>query len=392
MLKLRAVTNDELKAYLHVMLISIPLFVIFVAVAVYVPGEQIIAKIFGKPEWYFIAVVLCLETLRDEAKAKELRLSLSIQESPAGEEISKLFLVVATALAGFAAYASLGTVVEHAQLRSSLSYCAFIAYAIACARCFFTRVMLLEYERSFAELKALQERGASERLFDAFSKDGSRLFYDSVCGEYNARNANNKSVRATQDAIVKLVIEAARGKGAEQLMVLDVGGGTGDNVRNKLMAVANLKWTSVDISNKMTSAFKQNFKNDEAVDMDFFELISSQNEIMNRRFDLVLFSFSMSSMRQAVEFAKLKNMLTADGQIVVADIHPGYVAFSPKFDIDVAQQRFALLLRRVEPLFLELEARTWGLERAYWDVYKKHGHDSLYSFLLCFRVEKNSKR
>jgi hypothetical protein len=136
----------------------------------------------------------------------------------------------------------------------------------------------------------------------------------------------------------------------------------------------------------MTEKFTEAFPGVPAITGDFQDLPSCLAGV-SQTYDVVVLCFSMSSMVDELDLRVLRNTLNPGGAVIVADIHPGYIAKSPRFDIEIGAKVHALELRKVEPLVLEHQGRKAGMLRTEWQIFENE-RGEVYSFVLQFESKK----
>lgn len=385
----------------HVLL-AIPIVVLLVTIA-FMPhaSKSFIGTIASKPEWYFLALVFCIEAHRDRAKVTS--------KGGGDDSVGMIFLAIAAVLSALAAATSVtssslptaaATSVSAvsapsgreeelpwlemltSQVQTPLQRFAIPAFFLSALWSFVSKRRLRVIEDEDADqLRVLT--ASNVRVYPLGRKNAVRNFYDAVASEYNKRNDKTKGIRNASDLVVQTVRSRATGRPAGQrLSVLDLGGGTGHNTYNLLRSVSNIDWVSVDISPGMTEKFTEAFPGIPAVTGDFQDLPSCLAGV-KQTYDVIILCFSMSSMVDELDLGGLSRALNPGGAVIVADIHPGYIAKSPRFDIEIGAKIHALELRKVEPLVLEHQGREAGMLRTEWQIFENE-RSEIYSFVLQF--------
>lgn len=371
------------RAWPEVLLIAIPILVIVVAVLFWpLPGKGFWSTITSKPEWYFLGLVFCIEAHRDRNRRAQ------------SDDVGIVVMALAAVPAALAVAISIATPTQQLSvsppsyverlleaLQNPLQFCSLPVFFLAAGWSWYCKWQLKTEEKAEAEQQKMHLERLRPRLYDVFKRDAAKRFYNIVAGTYNKRNDNTRGIRDAQNRIVEAVRQIVRGVRSGTLHVLDLGGGTGHNVYLSLRGEERLEWTSVDVSEEMTARFRENFAGTRALSGDCLEL--RQVLGAQQKFDVVILSFALSSMRRDVDFGALAEVLSSRGVVLITDIHPGYVSKSPFFDIEVDGVSHALQLRKVEPLLLESEALPAGLSRTGWEIFRNE-RDEVYSYFVRF--------
>ena len=377
----------------HVLL-AIPIVVLLLAIAFSPhPSKGFLTTITSKPEWYFLALVFCIEAHRDREKI--------VSKTRGSDNMGIIFMTIATVLSAFAAGASVAPVqaaffpspansgelatwweVLLSQVQTPLQLVAIPIFLFSACWCFFSKrgLRIMEDEEA-DQLRVLT--ASNTHVYPIGRKNSVRKFYDAVASEYNKRNDKTKGVRDASNQVVESIRNLSyKPVENKRLSVLDLGGGTGHNIYNLLRSVGNLDWMSVDLSPRMTEKFRENFPDVKAITADCSDLSKCLAEF-NQTFDVIILCFSLSSMIEDIDLKDIHKTLNVGGILLIADIHPGYITKSPRFDIEIGAQTHALELRKVEPLILEYRAREAQMVRSDWHLFKNE-RGEVYSFVLKF--------
>lgn len=373
------------RAWQEVLLVAIPIFVIVLAVAFSPPADKgFWATITAKPEWYFLALVFCIEGHRDRQRALDK-----------SDDVGIFLIALAAVIAGLAAAASVAVLPapQHAskpvafieglldKLQNPLQFFSIPLFLLSAGWSWYSKWRMNSLEAEAATQRSLREAIAQPKLYNVYKEGAVERFYDQVASVYNKRNDNTKGIREAQDRVISEIRQAARSQPTRKTSVLDIGGGTGHNLYVSLRGEDGLEWTSLDISTGMTKKFRESFPGARALNGDCMRLAECLKP--NERFDAIVLSFALSSMPRSADLSVLRAYMNPGGAVFVTDIHPGYVQKSPCFDIDVDGARHALQLRKVEPLVLEQQADAAGFCRASWQIFRNE-RGEVYSYFIRF--------
>jgi SAM-dependent methyltransferase len=398
--------------WMESLLIATPLLVICFTV-LFNPGngKGFVSTVISKPEWYFIALVFSIEALRDRLRIKDFKQAERDADEPY-VLLALIFILVAAVLAALATLAALGLPAEHTvptsyvmqngsedlnlgaaaiavqqpPMKSTnislLQYLAipiFLMCAVWSAR---SKVAWKREEHRDLEQRSLLVEVGAPRMYNVEKTGRAKAFYDAVAAVYNERNDKTKGIRSAHNVIVQSILCIPRTP-TSGISVLDIGAGSGYNVYNSLRNDSGIDWTAFDVSPKMIQKFQQDFPQVTAIVGDCLSP-DLENLGMDKKFDVIVLSFALSSMRKSIDFDCLARLLKPSGFVLVADIHPGYVAKSPSFDIKVGRDTHALKLRKVDPLMLEEEAKV-KFSRAKWQLFSNE-RGEIYSYFLHFQM------
>lgn len=382
-------------------LIAIPLIIICVVAAIKLSSDTgLLSTVSTKPEWYFIALVYCLEALRERTRLGELNGS---PKYASGVQFAIVCTIVAAILAVIATLDSLGVFAAKvaaatATLPSTTEPKAINQLHIIAIPCFLlaafwsgiTKIAVKRAEYAWhADFEAMTSI-RRPRLFRYSDSKKVAKFYDLIAAIYDRRNEGAKELRRAQRRIVTEIRSLLRADDPGKMVsVLDIGGGTGTNVYSALLEEPHVKWTYIDSSTVMAAKFQEDYESaaggaptilvGDALSIETALDVSAYKE----HFDFAILSFSLSSMPANPEFRKLAAMLKPGARVLIADIHPGYVAKSPFFDVPSDGDVLHLELRKVESLLIERDANGAGLVRDSWDVYLNRRGEA-YCYFVAF--------
>ena len=382
--------SSDHRAWPEVLLVAVPILVIVVTVAFSPPTTKgFVSTITSKPEWYFLALVFCIEAHRDRNRYTNRT-----------DDVGMVVMSIAAVVSGLAAAASVAAAPAYTAspgasaryetlerlldaLQNPLQFFSVPVFCLAAGWSWICKSKVKELETEAEEQQQMLIGMARPSVYSVYKQGAVERFYNLVAHVYNKRNDNSRGIRDAQNRIVEEVRQAVRASNGRPLKVLDIGGGTGYNVYLSLRGEDNLHWTSVDLSSEMTARFRENFQEAHAVTGDCLSLGTCLDQ--RERFDVITASFALSSMPRNLDFSSLLRVLRPNGVVLITDIHPGYVSRSPFFDIDVEGTRHALQLRKVEPLVMEAEAEAAGFERTTWSLFKNE-RGEVYSYFVRFDV------
>lgn len=394
---------------IEALLIATPILVICTTVMVNpVKGKGFVDTVLTKPEWYFITLVFCIEAFRDWLRIHDR--TRAVEESP-GLLTSLALILLGVVLAVSATLASLSghapsvptaPLVEqvvgiststHVMTTPSISLSttkvsksddlpllqilSVPLFLLSALWSGYSKVAWKQVERQSKEDGALLADIARPRVYNAEKAGRAKAFYDAVAAAYNERNDKTKGIRSAHNILVEQIYEVAR-RTNDGIAVLDIGAGSGYNVYNSLRNEKAIEWTALDVSGRMLKKFKDDFPQALTMEGDCLELLPQLSR--DKKFDVVVLSFVLSSMPRTLDFEQLAGILKPNGVVLLTDIHPGYIAKSPCFDIEVDHEVHALRLRKVEPLVLEREASA-HFERDTWQLFDNERGET-YAFVM----------
>jgi len=225
------------------------------------------------------------------------------------------------------------------------------------------------------------------RVFDVSE---AKSFYHAIAPNYDQRNSDN--LIATHMETINRINEAKDVKPG--LRVLDLGGGTGQNIATSFYRDARIHWTYVDFCPAMV----------EQLELHLRRRILSQNlqiliEDINRAhlrlqpesYDIILMSLVLTSMPELPDFGNIASLLAPNGRLVISDINPDYTQLRPLYKATARDGSIvAMRMRPVDPRLIAENAEAVGLRQL--DLCRALPDDS-YSFISTFtRVPRVSRR
>ncbi|MBO3745194.1 methyltransferase domain-containing protein [Streptosporangiaceae bacterium NEAU-GS5] len=207
-------------------------------------------------------------------------------------------------------------------------------------------------------------------------------FYDAIAPNYDQRNSVN--LLATHMDVITRVEEARKCKPG--LRVLDLGGGTGQNVATHFFNDSEIVWTYVDFCPAMVDQLRQHLAK-----RPIYKRLTWHIEDINRAHlvvppqsqDLVLLNLVLSSMPELPDFNKIARMLAPGGQLVISDIDPGYTHAHPYYQAAAKDgSMVAMRTNPVQPLELVDRMKEAGLRLS--EMAGIGSRDISYSFITVF--------
>ncbi|MBV9450765.1 MAG: class I SAM-dependent methyltransferase [Streptosporangiaceae bacterium] len=236
-----------------------------------------------------------------------------------------------------------------------------------------------------------KETGADQHMLPAANpEDVTRIydvsnaaqFYGAIAVNYDQGNSVN--LLATHMEVIAVVSRTRETKPSAQ--ILDLGGGTGHAVATHFFNDSCIRWTYVDFSPAMVGQLQQHLAGRplyENLQVYVEDINQVYRRLHGKHYDIVLLNLVCSSMPEPPNFARLAQLISPDGLLIVSDINPQYTYAHPYFKGTTAEgAKVALSTRAVEPLDVLARARDAGLQLA---EMKKIGDAELsYSYIAVF--------
>ncbi|HEX6472322.1 MAG TPA: methyltransferase [Streptosporangiaceae bacterium] len=215
-----------------------------------------------------------------------------------------------------------------------------------------------------------------------YHPDQAARFYDEIAVNYDQRNSPN--LLATHMEVISQVDQARQAK--PDLNVLDLGGGTGQNVATHFFNDTKIRWTYVDFSHAMVDQLQQHLAGRplyERLRVHVGDIDSVHRQLKSGSYDVVLLNLVLSSMPRLPDFNPIARLLAPGGLLVVSDINPLYTRAHPYYRATAADGTpVALRTRPVEPLDVVTRANDAGLGLR---AMRKIGSAAIsYSFIAVF--------
>jgi SAM-dependent methyltransferase len=205
----------------------------------------------------------------------------------------------------------------------------------------------------------------------------------------SARNAQSAQVTkvfevAEAAQVITRIDQLRRSKLA--LRVLDLGGGTGQNVATYFFNDGHISWTYVDSSPAMLSQMQKHLAGRrlyERLSVHLADINRIHTQLPPRSYDVVLLNLVLSSMPTLPDFARIAGLIALGGRLIVADINPLYTHAFPLYKTtDADGALVGMRMQAVHPLDVVTRAKEAGLQLS---EMTEIGSDAIsYSFVVSF--------
>jgi ubiquinone/menaquinone biosynthesis C-methylase UbiE len=207
-------------------------------------------------------------------------------------------------------------------------------------------------------------------------------FYQVIAPNYDQRNSVN--LLATHMEVISRIDEVRKMKPA--LRVLDLGGGTGQNVATYFFNDRHIRWTYVDSCPAMLSQLQLHLAGRqlyERLRVHLEDINRVHAQLPARSYDVVLLNLVLSSMPVLPDFTKIAGLIPPGGQLIVADINPLYTGAHPYYKATAADgTAVAMRTHPVQPLEVVTRVKEAGLQLS---EMAQVGSDAIsYSFVITF--------
>lgn len=207
-------------------------------------------------------------------------------------------------------------------------------------------------------------------------------FYQSIAPNYDQRNSVN--LLATHLEVITRIDQLRGSKPA--LRVLDLGGGTGQNVATYFFNDGHISWTYVDSSPAMLSQMQKHLAGRrlyERLSVHLADIDRIHTQLPPRSYDVVLLNLVLSSMPTLPDFARIAGLIALGGRLIVADINPLYTHAFPLYKAtDADGSLVGMRMQAVHPLDVVTRAKEAGLQLS---EMTEIGSDAIsYSFVVSF--------
>jgi ubiquinone/menaquinone biosynthesis C-methylase UbiE len=194
-----------------------------------------------------------------------------------------------------------------------------------------------------------------------FEVSEAKQFYSTIAPNYDERNSAN--LLATQlETIIRL--EKARDL-KPGLRVLDLGGGTGQNIATHFFSDRSIRWTYVDFCPAMVEQLDRHlvghpmYHNLSRLVCDITQV---HKHLQQKSYDVILLSLVLSSMPRQPDFAKLAGLLAPNGMLIISDINPFYTERHPYYHATARDGTVvAMRMKPVDPVEICQRASEAGL-------------------------------
>jgi SAM-dependent methyltransferase len=222
-----------------------------------------------------------------------------------------------------------------------------------------------------------------------FEVSEAKSFYHAIAPNYDERNSAN--LIATHIETIIRINEAREVK--RGLRVLDLGGGTGQNIATHFFGDADIYWTYVDFCPAMVDQLEQHLRR-HALSRNLQVLIEDINRVhlslQPRSYDIVLMSLVLTSMPKLPDFDNIASLLAPNGRLIISDIDPDYTQLQPLYKATARDGRpVAMRMRPIAPRLITESAEAAGLRQL--DLCRALPDDS-YSFVSTFTCGARRRR
>ncbi|MEV4291245.1 class I SAM-dependent methyltransferase [Nonomuraea bangladeshensis] len=217
-----------------------------------------------------------------------------------------------------------------------------------------------------------------------YEVDNAMAFYGAIAPNYDQRNSVN--LLATHLEVISRIEEFGVAKPG--LRVLDLGGGTGQNVATHFFNQGNICWTYVDFCPGMVEQLQQHLAG-----RPLYQHLQVHVEDINRVHlrvqpqsqDIILLNLVLSSMPLLPDFRRLAALLAPGGRMIISDINPLYTHAHPLYTATAADgMQVAMRTKAVQPLEIVTRARDAELQLS--DMSQIGAAEISYSFVAVFET------
>jgi ubiquinone/menaquinone biosynthesis C-methylase UbiE len=199
------------------------------------------------------------------------------------------------------------------------------------------------------------------KFMEVFGVAEAARFYQLIAPNYDQRNSVN--LLATHMEVIIRIEQARRQKPA--LRILDLGGGTGQNVATYFFNDRHVRWTYVDSSPAMLRQLQRHLAGRrlyERLSVLLADIHDVHQHLPAQAFDVVLLNLVLTSMPDLPDFTGIAGLLAPGGQLIIADIDPRYTNQHPYYAATAADgARVAMRMQPVHPLDVVSRAGQAGL-------------------------------
>ena len=207
-------------------------------------------------------------------------------------------------------------------------------------------------------------------------------FYQEIAPNYDQRNSAR--LLATHMEVITRIDLARKAK--PDLRVLDLGGGTGQNVATYFFNDHHISWTYVDYCPAMLEQLQRHLAGRllyERLSVHLDDINRIHQRLPAKSHDIILLNLVLSSMPRLPDFTRLSGLLAPGGRLIVADINPAYTHANPYYRATAADGTLvAMHTHPVQPLEVATRAKEARLQLA---EMTEIGSDEIsYSFIIMF--------
>jgi len=216
-----------------------------------------------------------------------------------------------------------------------------------------------------------------------FQPSQARTFYDAIACNYDERNSGNL-IATHMEAIAR--IEEARDRKPEP-RVLDLGGGTGQNIATYFFKDSRMRWTYVDFCPAMVAQLHLHLDGRPLarnLEVHVGDINRIHTSLPAKSYDVVLMSLVLTSMPELPDFHNIAKLLTANGRLIISDINPLYTDSHPLYQATAHDGTIvAMRMKAVQPLQIARRAEAAGMHQS--EITEQiGGRDVSYSFITTF--------
>ena len=333
-----------------------------------------VSDLYKKPEISFIAVIFSLEAVRTTYKNRSI----------SSHTDNHIFILTVFAVVFSVVFLGLDigqyekTFTEDLQV-SNILFFKFIMLTVSALSLFLVHV----YYRNTFEKKHYNEVHEEKQ----YNTDSSPDFYSAIAAEYDLRNST--SLRQLHLEIVRRIRIERDKCPKEKFRVLDLGGGSGRIIAEHFFSDSKMEWVNLDASSEMIANFNSNFSGSkmrvEAHKCNILIEKSFRKILSNQKFDIILLSYTLSSMAKNPNWAVVTDFLTKGGVLLIGEADASYLVRKPDFDVQSGSTVHKLKLRVQEGTQLKNELVGLGL-KVDSDGISKHnvisGQDENYGYVM----------
>ena len=204
------------------------------------------------------------------------------------------------------------------------------------------------------------------RITDQASKEfevwDAQKFYRLIAENYDERNSAN--LLATHMETIERIEKVRAGKGA--VRVLDLGGGTGQNIATHFFNDANIDWDYVDACPEMADQLRRKLAGRRLRKRLTIHLADIHNlrdlHLLSAGYDVILLSVVISSMEKLPDFSVISELLIPGGSLIISDINPDYTYAHPYYRVTSSDSKpVAMRMNPVRLLDLLNTTKSAGL-------------------------------
>jgi SAM-dependent methyltransferase len=243
-------------------------------------------------------------------------------------------------------------------------------------------------EVSTPSCKRVARRGRiSDHVSMTFEAGQARQFYGLIAANYDERNSAN--LLATHMETIERIEKSIYGKANAR--VLDLGGGTGQNIATHFFNDDHIHWDYVDACPEMATQLRQKLTGRRL----HKKLTVREADINNLRelglhpkaYDVILLSLVLSSMPSLPDFGIIAEFLAPGGRLIISDINPDYTYSHPYYQVTASDDKLvAMRMNPVRLIDLVKQTNSAGLRLTELTPIGSADPDPSYSFIASFNA------